>query len=220
MKKLIAILAIMVVLVGVVFASETHTVKIKADVNSIVPVFALKQGEYKTNTATLNTATEYTGDYTTQYKDGESYGMTAANDTENALLVDFKLDQGGSVTFYAILLNNAKQIETYTLEFGGGVFTVSKNGTANQQHGPQTVTVTKGDGITGLTIADGAAATTALYDKKIGLTFDGKAISGVSNDNPHTLATAVYTYPEDLTIDALPAGSYYYADVTLTVSAT
>ena len=217
MKKLIAILAIMVVLAGALFADETHTVKIKADVNSIIPVFGLKQGGYKTNTATLDGETQYTGDYTTEYDRASTYGMTSNDD---ALLVSFKLDQGGSVTFYAILLNNAKQIETYDLEFGGGVFTVSKNGAPNQQHGPQTVTVTKGDNITGLTIADGAAATTALYDKKIGLTFDGKAISGVSNDNPHVLATAIYTYPQDLTIDALPAGSYYYADVTLTVSAT
>ena len=217
MKKAITILAVLIVLVGAVFAAETHTVKIKADVNVIKPVFGLMMdgNEYKTNTATLDGETDYTGDYTTEFGRGVSYGM---DDDEDALAVSFKLDQGGTVTFNAVLLNNAKEISQYDLTFGDGVFTVSKNGTGNQQHGPSSVAVTKGSNITGLTITDGSATTPALYDKKVNLDFDGKAITGVTNSAPKTLATAVYTYPEDLTIDALPQGQYYYADVTLTVA--
>ncbi len=222
MKKAITILAIIAIVAGAVFAtSETHTVRIKADVNAIKPVFGLMMdgNSYKTNTAALDGETDYTGDYTTEFGRAASYGMTnEATANDSALAVSFKLDQGGTVTFNAVLLNNAKEISQYDLTFGDGVFTVSKNGIGNQQHGPSSVAVTKGSDITGLTITDGSATTPALYDKKINLDFDGKAISGVSNNAPKTLATAVYTYPEDLTIDALPQDQYYYADVTLTVA--
>jgi hypothetical protein len=220
MKKAITILAIIAIVAGALFAtSETHTVRIKADVNVIKPVFGLMMDgdTYKTNTATLDGDTDYTGDYTTEFGRNASYGMTGEeNDNDNALAVSFKLDQGGTVTFNAVLLNNAKEISQYDLTFGDGVFTVSKNGRPNQQHGPSSVEVTAGSDITGLDIADGDDA--GDYDKKVNLDFDGKAISGVTNAAPKTLATAVYTYPEDLTIDALADDEFYYADVTLTVA--
>ena len=224
MKKAITILAVLIVLVGAVFADETHTIKVKADVDVVIPVFGLKMStpanNYVTNEATLVNRQGNTTEYTTEYGKGATYGMT---DNANAIDVAFNLDEEGSVTFQALLLNKAKQRETYNLTFGGGVFTVSRQGTSGLSYGPDKITTSVGDDITGLSIALGNNAPTgqpaegAATNKIVGLTFDGKTVNDGIN---HVLAEAVYHYPGDETIDPTLNGTFYYADVTLLISAT
>ena len=80
MKKAITILAVLIVLVGAVFANETHTIKVKADVTEVVPVFGLTMtspdhDDYVTNAAVP--VSQGSSEYTTQYGKGETYGHTA-----------------------------------------------------------------------------------------------------------------------------------------------
>ena len=215
MKKLIAVLAIMVVLAGAVFAAETHRITIKGDVTVVVPVFGLNLGTYTTNAATLTTVNTV-APYTTQYGAATTYGMTALDETD-AIAVTFKLDKGGSVTFNAVLLNPAKQNASYTLEFGDGVFNVSRNGiTENQKLAPKSITTeAKGAG-TGVSTALGDAVGQSTTNKKIAVTFNGTT---VDETLPYTLATAVYAYDADPTIDPTTNGAFYYADVTMAVTA-
>lgn len=219
MKKLFAIIMIALIAFSMVFAAETHTIKIKADVHEVVPVFGLTlidpdHDDYITNAAVANAAPN-AHTYTTQYGEGTAYGHTANN---QAFDVDFNLDEDGTVTFQALLLNRAKQNQGYTLEFGGGVFNVTRNAVAGT-HGPTTITSSAGTSLTGLTIAlgDNAAAGTTT-NKKINLTFTGNTVN-IGNSGQYVLGQAVYAYTADESIDPNADGEFYYADVTLVVTA-
>ena len=207
MKKLIAILAIMVVLAGAVFAAETHTIRIMADVTEVIPIFGLKM---------TTPAQSYVTNDAAAFGAGSSYGHTANN---QAFDVVFNLDEDGSVVFTALLMNPAKQNETYTLEFGGGTFAVKKNG-GNASLAPTSITTSAGTTTAGLTIAAGSNATVSgATNKIINLTFDGTTVAAAASD-PYPLATATYEYTADPEIDPTEEGQYYYADVTLVVTAT
>ena len=217
MKKAITILAVLIVLVSAVFAAETHTIKVKADVTEVVPVFGL--------TMTSPDHDEYITNEAAEYDAGTSYGHTQ---NSQAFDVEFNLNEDGSVTFQALLLNRAKQNETYTLEFGGGSFAVTKAGVAGT-HAPASITTSAGTTLTGLTIGLGsAAAVGGETNKIINLTFDGKTVN-IGNTGKYVLGTAIYAYEGDDDIDPSATSSaavtisgekYYVADVTLVVSAT
>ncbi|MBQ7644718.1 MAG: hypothetical protein IJS84_06800 [Spirochaetales bacterium] len=228
MKKVITILAVLIVLASAVFAAETHTIKVKADVTEVVPVFGLTMtspdhDDYVTNAATP--VSQGSSEYTTQYGKGDAYGHTQ---NSQAFDVEFNLNEDGSVTFQALLLNRAKQNETYTLEFGGGSFAVTKAGGAGT-HAPASITTSAGTTLTGLTIGLGsAAAVGGETNKKINLTFDGKTVN-IGNTGKYVLGTAIYAYEGDDDIDPSKTSSkaveidgkkFYVADVTLVVSAT
>ena len=226
MKKAITILAVLIVLVGAVFA-ENHTIQIKADVSSIIPVFSLQfNGAKSVASTTKDTAETIVTDEETgatapnpeylQYSD--RYGLGNHSD-DTAVLAGFKLDKGGSVTVYAVLLNKAKQIETYDLTFSDGVFDVKRQGrTENETLAPTSITTAALANTAGCvanlenrTGADGGAA-----NRIVKLTFDGQTVQSTNLQ----LASATYTYQGDDTIDMLEADQYYYADIVLTVSAT
>ena len=208
MKKLIAILAIMVVLAGFVFAatpasgdSETHKIKVKADVTEVVPQFQLWYGTNKTNTTPAD------------FANGVEYTPYATA----AIDVGFNLDANGSVTVTAVLANKAKINKAFDLAFSDGVFAVKKNG-QDDTHAPSSITTTAGDVITGTSsIAKVIAANAqeAAADAAVRVTFNGTTVTAT---NP-VLATAVYAYTADPTIDPNPAGEFYYADIVLTVTA-
>ena len=241
MKKAITILAILAIVVGAVFA-ETHKIQIKADVTQIVPVFGLRYGE---NAATFTNSTTRIADdedpnfqqYTNRYGLAEAVeGVGEEGDpdyvapvaevpytygyTSNAIDVGFNLDKGGSVTVYACLLNPAKQIKTYLLTFGDGVFDVKRQGvTENQTLAPASITTAALANTAGCRATAGSAAASGeTGNYVINVAFDGKTVAAATSD-VLPLASAVYAYSADETIDMLAAGEFYYADIVLGIAA-
>lgn len=188
MKRFLAILLMFVVVVAGTFAAETHNVNIKANVKGVTPVFGLQMtspdhADYITNTAALENE-----DYTTSYGKGTSYGHT---ENAQAFDVNFDLNEDGSVTFQALLLNRAKENENYTLEFGGGVFDVTRAGVSGT-HSPASITTSAGTSLAGLSISLGSNASTGTTtNKQINLTFDGKTVD-TGNTGKYVLGQAVY----------------------------
>ncbi len=217
MKKAITILAVLIVLVGAVFAAETHTVKIRADVTSIVPVFGL-QYTYQTTTVITNTTTQITsGADAGQWNNAwTNTGAYATNNTEaTAVDTGLKLDKGGDVYFYAMLLNPAKEKKNYTLTFKNGVFedVPRAAGTAEIDITPDiTISGTNQTTGNGFSVTTEQAPAGGVFVK-----FDGKQVSNPTKDIQ--LATAKYTYSPVADVD-MPAGeeTYYYADVVLEVT--
>ena len=104
MKKIFAVLAIMLVIIGAAFAAEeTHTIKIKADVAEVVPAFQLEL---------LSPATSYTtNDTPNVFANAAAYnGLTEGTAKD----VNFNLDQNGTVTVQCNLANLAKTNKSYT----------------------------------------------------------------------------------------------------------
>lgn len=229
MKKVFAILLVLALVVGFAFANETHTLKVKSDVTSVIPVFALR---YADNATAITNSTS--GPYTSEQISAENSGLDSSDlyqysnrygentaysygDNDTAVDVNFNLDEGGSVTVYAVLLNPAKQIETYNLTFGGGVFAAKYQGD-DYSVSPKSITTAALANTKGVVAAAGEAAASAeTGNKVIGLTFNGYV---VEDTLPLKLASAVYAYDPDKKVDLLPEGEFYYADVTLLISAT
>ena len=140
--------------------------------------------------------------------------------TDNAIDVNFNLDKGGSVTVYACLLNPAKQIKTYLLTFGDGVFDVKRQGnTENQTLAPASITTAAIANTDGCRATEGSAAASGeAGNKVINVVFDGKTVSAASSA-VLPLASAIYAYNADETIDMLAAGQFYYADIVLGIAA-
>lgn len=217
MKKAITILAVLIVLVGAVFA-ETHTLTVRADVTEVLPAFQLAYGDLKTNTNVQNVFSA-NGTY-----DISVNGTKAGSEDAN-----FNLDKGGAFTVTANVINAVKTNKNYTLQFGGGVFVVKRD-TVGGKLSPQKITVTDAHGnydaiktVNGLTPssiltleqvkADDPTALTASAT----VTFSGK--TGTAAAKP--VASATYTYLADDTIDPIEGGdtnNWYYADITLLIT--
>jgi len=193
MKKVLTVLAILVILTSAAFAAaETHTIRVKADVTQVVPAFQLWLGEAKTN-ATPN-----------DFTDTASYNEYAAA----AIDTDFNLDAAGTVTVVAKLANLAKINKIYTLTFSDGVFAVKRNG-SDDTYGPTSIAATANtDEIAGITDIE------ETDDDEITVTFNGTTVTAVSP----TLATVVYSYPGDTTIDPNVGGTFYYANIVMEVA--
>ena len=223
MKKVITILAILVLAVGMIFADpepsndpvqETHTIRIKSVVTNIRPVFQLVLSSATSNVAAVNTS-----GYNSITNNGETPNrFTGTNeydpyDGTAAVNVGFSISEGGSVTFKAQLNNATNTCESYKLKFSGGEFTgIKRYNEESDNVGPSSIAVTAGtkpqvDGKDA-----GIASITAGTENDVTINFKGQLGSTVTL--PLTVATAVYTYNEDKTIDA----DTYYADVTLTVT--
>ena len=191
MKKVLTILVVLALVAGFAFAEvapktqETHTLTITASVDVAIPQFQLFRGEVKTND------TPNAFDNTTpSYSDTDAAG--------------FKLDAGGSVEVVAKVANQAKQKQSYTLQFKDGVFDVERNGVPETQ--APTITVAKNntttDGVTLSQVEDSDTVTAAFTGTKM-------TVSG------YTLATATYAYSADSTIDP----GTYTADIVLEINA-
>ena len=194
MKKVLAVMAIMLVIVGAVFAAETHTIKIKADVSEVIPAFQLNL---------LAPAETYTTNTTPNvYSASGSYGdltNLTAKDT------NFNLDNGGDVYVNVVLANLAKTVGVYTLSFGGGTFAVNRNSVGGSL--APVITTAAGSVTTGISsIAKASEAAGA----DVNVTFNGTTVTA---DSP-VVATATYAYTGDTTIDP----GTYYADITLTIT--
>lgn len=202
MKKVITILAIMIVVIGAVFAdpaptgSEDHKIRIMADVTDVLPVFQLK---IKDTTIITNNGEVKAAVYSDHFD-------STAKDNSSAYDVQFNLNENGSVTFQAIIQNKAKSTSAkYTVLFSGGEFEVKKNGVVvSTKHSPSiNVSPTTTD------IAGIKSVTSGTADNSVVVEFKGT----MTTEN-NVIATAVYTYTGDAAIDP----GVYYADVVMTVS--
>jgi hypothetical protein len=201
MKKLFGVLICFVLVLGCVFAAgETHTLIVKATVEETLPAFRLGVASSATSTtaATNNdipsTVNLTTGAYTATYDSG------------------IHLDEGGSITVQAQLVNPAKTNNGYTLTFTGGTFAVKRN-KVDGTLAPSSITTSASGISTGITsiVADDT-------NEKLVVTFSGETATGVSISAPTILGTVVYTYPADTTIDPNLDGEKYSATIVMTIT--
>jgi len=116
MKKLITIMAILIVLVGAIFAdAESHQIKITVTITETVPAFQLK----------FNGANSNSG------KVVFTNNATRTDNTPVAATIDFESNTAAdrTVTVNAHIANDAKQTAQYRLTFSDGVFKDNQSAT-------------------------------------------------------------------------------------------
>lgn len=171
MKKVLTILAILVVLTSAIFA-ETHKLKIEATSTEVVPVFQMILGSVTTNDANKTFGTE----------NNSSLDKTAS------VADTFNWELGGSVTVTVKIQNPAKTKQNYLLTFGDGVFkNIKRNGVPADNITYKTLVTTE---VTGTGYKSTGEAGTVTVD------FDGTRCTADSQ-----ITTATYTYDADATID-------------------
>ena len=227
MKKLIAILAVMVVLAGVVFAAtESHTVRDKSDVTEVLPAFNLY---HKTVTKT-NSSVDNVVNVTT----GATYDTQATN--ANATDIDWNRDASGAhiVEIVAEVINNVKTNSGYKLTFKGGVFEVTRD-TAPGVFAPTQITVANGDA-SNVAISEFGQVNPSDTNNNVAADADLSAYTtvkfsgttGAGATEPIRIATATYHYAGDPTIDPSSSSAkavkindvwFYVADITLEITA-
>ena len=214
MKKAITLIFIFALLAGLAFATEqeTHTIRLKSVVQNIRPEIQLKITSVNGNSSSQGA--------TNNANDGRGNVFDGSNIYSYDGTVEiFSINEGGSVTFQAVLKNGTNTNESYQLTFGGGVFTgVSRYGEENGVRGPETITTYVGTEITSSTSDKGIQSITLgsgeSSNKPVIVSFHGALDKDVTYRDDVILASAVYAYPEDKTINS----NTYYADVTLTVA--
>lgn len=225
MKKLFAILMVLVVLSAAVFADdpqtsapETHTIKMKTIVEAELPQFQLKFFEQAIPTtavgsedfSVLTSSATNTNASKESWKGGESYDV--ASEIRVADVSQHDID----VTFGAILANSSKRIQhrKYTITFTAGDFTVTRNKVEEQTHSATTYEVTdKLSGVDYVAVSD--LDTSLATSDAVTVQFSGLYQDNIANGA--TLAKFHAVYPQDKSIDPDPNG--YEATVTMTVVA-
>ena len=221
MKKAITILAVLIVLVSAVFASETHTITVRADVDEVLPAFNLNFGALDTN--------ESSADIYGKTNPVVDYDETSHTENGSAD-VGFTLDVANSFTVTAQVINNVKTNKSFTIQFKGGVFGVKRNGTPDLYYSPSRITVADvhttdavkatTQGVTGLTNSttnnDSTADTTNTLIASGTVNFSGKTGTGATS--ALDIIEATFTYPGDNTIDPTLNSDHYYADVVMIVT--
>lgn len=213
MKKVIAILAIMVVLVGAVFAAtgdaETHTITLKTKVKGDDPIFALSAAYAEASTATNADEKEFTA--------GEPY--TGASQLEVADLSKSDV----TVTFVSKLVNQAKSTDSFTITFVPGPFNVKKLDASNNRIDAQIFATNNasssaiGSNDSGYTLgALNVTTSNSQIEFSNTVAFTGAQASATNN----TLATYSVTYAKDPDIaqNISSEAAYYYADCVMTVT--
>lgn len=171
MKKVLTVLAILVVLTSAIFA-ETHKLKIQATSAGAVPVFQMTLGSVTTNDANKTFGTE----------NNSSLDKTAS------VADTFDWELGGSVKVIVKIQNPAKTKQNYLLTFGDGVFkNIMKNDAPADDITYKTLVTTE---VTGTGYKSTGAAGIVTVD------FDGTRCTADS-----TITEATYTYDPDATID-------------------
>ena len=190
MKKVITVLAILVVLTSAIFA-ETHKIKIQATSELEVPVFEMSIGEVKTNT-------------------NESAFGTENNSSlvKTAVAYTFDFEDGGVAEISVKILNDAKIRQNYRLAFSDGVFHVKRNNIASVATGTENLHVTPTIVATGKS-GTGFAALANTDDQTANINFNGTRCVADTE-----IATATYTYAADDTIDP----DTYTADIQLDIT--
>ena len=163
MKKVITILAILVVLTSAVFAAETHIIKIQAEVVEKLPAFQLLLGNnVKTNDAANRLNDDTYDDVVVDYRtDEEATTWDLSRDTK-------------TLTFNGKLANAAKTDLDYTLIFIAGVFTSE---TVDTKLAPSAATVTKASSAdtTNASVASAASELTEAEKTEYGVVGGARA---------------------------------------------
>ena len=230
MKKVIAIMMVLAIVAGAVFAAagdkQTHSLTVKTVVDEKLPAFQLRFTGKTITEETANQRTTYSlGNNATVSTNDDGTGTYAAEtfvnkttdytDAADPLYVGFDLGIAGdhTATFKAYLVQNgegyyAKTYKSFTLEFGGGRFTGLKVKGADitdvTKGDPKSIAVTEGSLASGGSIsASGKVAT---------IDFNGEACP----DEAVAVATAVYTWAGITNLDM----GAYTADITLLITNT
>ena len=170
MKKAIAILAVLVILVGAVFAAETHKIKIDANIATVAPQYQMSIGSVTTNDNGENGA-------------AAAYTTTTYTENTTAAVLDF--EQSSSVAVLVKLVNPAKTITKYTFTFSDGNFSVKKGADEQAETvSPKSIalTTTHANGTTGI-------ASIGISGQVATVTFNGTTCADSTE-----LVTATYSY--------------------------
>lgn len=178
MKKVLTVLAILVVLTSAIFA-ETHKITINARSTEVEPVFQMTIGNVTTNT-------------------NNSVFGTANNDSLIKVTpeeVYFNFEQGGTVGVSVKIQNPAKTKTNYSFAFSDGVFAVNKNGASkdaqeNAYTVAPTITATAKSGV------GFAALANSNEDKTANIDFNGTTCTAGTE-----IVTATFVYGADTTVD-------------------
>ncbi len=216
MKKAITILAVLIVLVGAVFATTTnedHAIKLRAVVGETLPSFQLIMTDgvkgtnagYVTNSVATNT-----------FGTNASYPLTAQANSA-AVDIDFDLTKADSVTATCNIVNydKVKTTKAFEISFDDGVFTVDIGEDEDVPYRPASITTGKGavtDGIKSIEFKTGATGT----NKPVVVTFNG---TKMAENAAYAVATATYAYPGNDSINPTAPNEYYYANVTMRITA-
>lgn len=202
MKKAITILAIIAIVAGTVFAAETHTIKIKADVTEVLPAFQL--------VLEAPADTETTNDSKVVFTENANYAENTAKD------VNFNLDKGGTVNLSAKLANEAKTLKAFDIAFSMGDFDVTINNGTPHTLSPTITTTAPDVDIQGIS---SVVKVSQDADADVRVTFNGSKV--LVGDVGTALATAKYVYaalPEVDLKDPNDNGGFYEATVKMMVS--
>jgi hypothetical protein len=220
MKKAITILAVLIVLVGAVFA-ETHTIRLKTVVDEVIPAFQLSNTSLtafkdvdgvKTEVANVQ---QYTNPKTGNPAEADefaangdhTYGTESRADVNVGDLSKYDVTVG----FTVYVANKAKTLTDYRLTFTAGSFAVERNGVSRDQ----TLDPKAAPAISGLGAKNGTNGEQSVEtsDKSTYVLVDFNGNECVA-DTP----IAIYTvqYDHDASIDPKAAG--YFADITLGIT--
>ena len=202
MKKAIIITLILIAAMSCAFSAttETHTMRIKAQVGLVDPAF-----QFEFTSGMLNTTTELITNSSAEIFKNTAY--TEFGTDETATEVADISRNNLLLQFTAKLANKAKSTDSYTLKFIAGGFNVTRNavpGTLN----PSSTEVALAEDIAS---RGGIDTTVSNADNSIRLTFNGYECT------EGALATFAVGYQADKTIDPMREG-YYYTDISLEIS--
>lgn len=202
MKKVITILAILVVLTSAVFATETHKIKITATVAPSAPIFAL----------------EYDEDVTTENKTADSSGVRDGGTVDTGVEIN---ETKVSVNVLAKLLNSVKLANTtvYNLGFKAEPLTSASKHT----------TATVNDAKYIIEASTTASSVTRKFESNGGikmgsnptLGLDGNAVTGTitaTMDTSNIVAADLATFHVEYPADPNAPVDTYEAYITLTIT--
>ena len=197
MKKVLTVLAILVLVAGFSFADEVHTVKLKTLVGEVLPVFQLVFNSNATNSE-KNAVDTTNGSYVIGDPDRIDVGF------------DLSVSGDHSATFYAKVVKGtafAKTLNRYMLRFGGGEFNVRMAANPDElvQKKPTITLIKNSESITGI------KRILSHLGPAVTVEFNGETMT---EDNVE-IARAEYKWKGDSEI--IPGT--YTTDVTLTIIA-
>ncbi len=218
MKKVFAILLVLAIVAGCVFAadSENHSLKVYSTVDEKLPAFQLRFTSSTNSTTKYHFADTNNTELTVGSVSYDSNNKPEAGYVADDSGIDIGVSEAQSVDFYAYVVTNkegyhAKTKRTFTLVFGGGSFThVFRNG-----EGGAATDVLDVDSIA-VAAENGSAKginwsniddTTA---KTVVVPFNGESV----NADEVLLCTATYTWKGE---DEIDMGTYF-ADITLSIT--
>lgn len=212
MKKVIAIMMVLAIVSSVVFAvGETHEIKVTATIDEKVPAFQLNVGEVYTNESGLS----WEADAAVENSEPVSYtARYTKNDVGATIAFESDTATERQVTVISYLVNDAKTITPYEITFGGGVFTVYRNGAEDTEH---PINPTIGDITVNSTVPTGISSFSNVSNTnhKFQVNFNGTRCTA-STTTKQELARLTYSYDKDTTIDP---GLTYETYITMTVEA-